>query len=258
VAKIVDLSKLIYDNPNDPFFMRVKIDNRAHKKSHALIRFFLKLPKRLFGETFFGWADDTITQMGVHSTTHIDAPYHYSPTTEGGVRSKTIDEMPLEWGYGDGIVLDFSAKDELDPITLQDITSKVAESGVTIKEGTIVLIRTDRDKYIGTKEYPERGTGMSGEATRWLIEQGVRVMGIDQWGWDLPLNHQVKLAKEQNSPEIFWEGHRVGAELEYFHMEQLVNLSALPSDGFKVAVFPLKIKGASAAPARVVAIFDDE
>ena len=39
-------------------------------------------------------------------------------------------------------------------------------------------------------------------------------------------------------------------------MEQLVNLDALPYQGFKVAVFPLKIVGASEAPARVVAIFE--
>ena len=39
-------------------------------------------------------------------------------------------------------------------------------------------------------------------------------------------------------------------------MEQLVNLDKLPYEGFKVAVFPLKIVGASAAPARVVAIFE--
>ncbi len=56
--------------------------------------------------------------------------------------------------------------------------------------------------------------------------------------------------------QIFWEGHRVGQQKEYLHMEQLVNLDALPLSGFKIAVFPLKIKGASAAPARVVAIFD--
>ena len=48
----------------------------------------------------------------------------------------------------------------------------------------------------------------------------------------------------------------IGAEKEYYHMEQLVNLDSLPLKGFKVAVFPLKIVGASAAPARVVAIFE--
>lgn len=256
MTKIIDLSKLIYDNPDDPFFMRTKITHRPHKKSHLLIRLFLKLPKRLFGKNFYGWADDTITQMGVHSTTHIDAPFHYAPTVNGK-SAKTIDQMPLEWGYGDGIVLDFTHKADFDPITLNDVKQVLNESDLTIEPRNIVLIKTGRDKFIGTKEYPERGTGMSGEATRWLIEQGIKVMGIDQWGWDLPLRYQAKLAREKGSTELFWEGHRVGAELEYFHMEQLVNLDQLPPSGFKVAVFPLKIKGASAAPARVVAILEE-
>ncbi len=255
MATIIDLSKQIYDNPQDPFYMRVKINHRAHKESHKLIRFVLGLPKRLFGKNFFGWADDTITQMGVHATTHIDAPYHYAPVVDGKP-AKTIDQMPLEWGYGDGVVLDLSHKADNDMITLLDLQRAVKESSAKISDGTIVLIRTDRDKYVGTKEYPDRGTGMSGEATRWLIEQGVKVMGIDQWGWDLPLRYQAKLAKTKNSDQLFWEGHRVGAELEYFHMEQLVNLSKLPTEGFKVAVFPLSIRGASAAPARVVAIME--
>ena len=53
---------------------------------------------------------------------------------------------------------------------------------------------------------------------------------------------------------MFWEAHRVGQRRPYWHMEQLTNLGALPPHGFEVAVFPLKIVGASAAPARVVAL----
>jgi kynurenine formamidase len=41
-------------------------------------------------------------------------------------------------------------------------------------------------------------------------------------------------------------------------MEQLVNLDALPYSGFDIAVFPLKIVGASAAPARVVAMMHEK
>ena len=81
-------------------------------------------------------------------------------------------------------------------------------------------------------------------------------MGIDSWGWDLPLTHQIKKAKENNDRHAFWKAHLVGQQKEYCHMEQLVNLDALPYSGFKVAVFPLKIIGASAAPARVVAMLD--
>lgn len=96
---------------------------------------------------------------------------------------------------------------------------------------------------------------MSAEATSWLIDQGVSVMGIDSWGGDVPLSFQIKRAKETKSSEIFWQAHLVGQNKEYLHMEQLVNLDALPYKGFKIAVLPLKIVGASAAPARVVAIF---
>jgi len=72
----------------------------------------------------------------------------------------------------------------------------------------------------------------------------------------VPLEHLLKKAKETKDKELFWEAHLVGIHKEYCHMEQLVNLDALPYTGFKIAVFPLKIVGASAAPARVVALFD--
>jgi hypothetical protein len=58
------------------------------------------------------------------------------------------------------------------------------------------------------------------------------------------------------SKELFWEAHLVGKDKEYYHMEQLVNLGALPYSGFKIAAFQLKIVGASAAPARVVAVME--
>ena len=93
---------------------------------------------------------------------------------------------------------------------------------------------------MGTKAFFKQGTGMSAAATTWLIDQGVRVMGIDQWGWDLPLPYLIKKAKESNDPDLFWEAHLVGVEKEYCHMEQLTNLDALPLTGFKVAAIPLK------------------
>ena len=98
---------------------------------------------------------------------------------------------------------------------------------------------------------------MSPEATEWLIDKGIRVMGIDAWGWDLPLPYMLKKAKKDKNPGYFWGAHLVGQRKEYWHMEQLVNLDALPLSGFKIAVFPLKIVGASAAPARIVAFLDE-
>lgn len=255
MPKIIDLSKTIRYYREDPWFMKVKIKHKPHRKARILIR-ALGLPFKLFPKGFVGWADDTIQKMGVHSTTHIDAPWHYSPTV-GGKPAKTIDQIPLEWCYGDGIVIDMTHKADFDPITVEDIEADLAKSGATIQAGNIVLIRTGRDQWMGTKDFPHKGTGMSPEATRWLIEQGVKVMGIDQWGWDLPLKYQIREAKRTKNNALFWQAHLVGKDLEYCHMEQLTNLQSLPPFGFKVAVFPLKIEGASAAPARVVAILEE-
>ncbi len=252
--KIIDLSKPIQYNKSDPWFMKVKIKHKSHKKAKWLIR-ILGLPFRLFPKNFEGWADDTIEKMGVHSTTHIDAPWHYSATVDGK-KAKTIDEMPLDLCYAPGLVIDMTHKADFEAITVKDISDFLQQNTLTIQPGMIVLIRTGRDIYNGTKDFHKRGTGMSAQATEWLIDQGIKVMGIDSWGWDLPLPHMLQKAKESNNPELFWEAHLVGQRKEYYHMEQLVNLGTLPYTGFKVAVFPLKIVGASAAPARIVAIFE--
>ncbi len=254
--KIIDLSKSIQYNSGDPGFMKVKIKHKPHKKAKWLLRLF-GLPFKLFPKDWSGWADDTILKMGVHSTTHIDAPWHYSPTCEGKP-AKTIDEIPLDWCYGPGIVIDMCRKADFEGITSQDLRDYLDNHNLSLQPGMIVLIMTGRDKYMGTKKFFTHGTGMTAEATHWLIDQGIKVMGIDQWGWDLPLPHLIKKAKETNDSELFWEAHLVGRDREYLHMEQLTNLKSLPMSGFKIAVFPLKIVGASAAPARVVAFIDEQ
>ncbi len=253
--KIIDLSKTVQYDKKDPWFMRIKLVNYPHKKSLFIIKRFLKLPSSLFPKNFQGWADDKIKNMGVHATTHIDAPWHYGPEVEGK-KAKTIDEVPLDWLYGNGVVIDMSHKADFEEITLEDVKADLNKSGATIEQGNIVLIKTGRDQLKGN-DYVDKGIGMSREATEWIIDQGVKVMGIDQWGFDLPLRYLVKKAKETNNPELFWQAHLVGIDKEYLHMEQLTNLGALPSHGFKVAVFPLKLKGASAAPARVVAMIEE-
>jgi kynurenine formamidase len=79
-------------------------------------------------------------------------------------------------------------------------------------------------------------------------------MGIDAWSWDRPLWMQAEEAKQKNEPGIFWAAHQ--ADLAYSQIERLANLGELPATGFTVACFPLRLVGASAAPARVVAILD--
>ncbi len=250
--KIIDLSKPIRFNRGDPLFMQVRIKQKSRASAKLLV-WLLGLPRRLFPADFVGWADETITRMGVHATTHIDAPWHYGPLS-AGAPAATIDAIPLEKCIGPGVVLDLTHKKDDDPITIDDLKAALAKTGAELNDKTIVLIRTGRDALMGTKAFWKRGTGMTAASTEWLLDQGPTVMGIDQWGWDLPFQTQIARAKATRNSNLFWEAHRVGQRRTYWHMEQLTNLGALPPKGFEVMVFPLKIEGASAAPARVVAV----
>ena len=100
------------------------------------------------------------------------------------------------------------------------------------------------------------GIGMGREATLYLTERGVRVAGIDAWGWDAPFHHMARAWERTHDPSIIWEGHFAGIEIPYCHMEKLQNLEQLPNNGFIVACFPCKIKGASGAWTRAVAMME--
>ena len=100
------------------------------------------------------------------------------------------------------------------------------------------------------------GIGMGREATLYLTSKGVRVTGIDAWGWEAPLLHMGRKFAETGDPSIIWEGHYAGIDTPYCHMEKLYNLEKLPASGFVVSCFPFKIKSASAGWTRAVALFD--
>ncbi len=142
-------------------------------------------------------------------------------------------------------------------IAVDDVKKALVDINYTIKPMDIVLIQTGNDRMLGTPEYFTRGAGMSAPATRWILDQGVKVTGIDSWGWDVALPTLARQAKETGRSDLFWEAHFVGVDKEYCHIERLTNLDKLPPFGFKVCCFPLKVRGGSAGPARVVAILED-
>jgi kynurenine formamidase len=137
-----------------------------------------------------------------------------------------------------------------------DVQAALQRITYTIRPRDIVLIQTGSDRWLGTPEYFTRGCGMSAEATRWILEQGVKVTGVDAWSWDGPLQPAAHRAKRTGQRDVFWAGHFVGCEQEYCHLERLANLDQLPPTGLTVCCFPLKVAGGSAGPARVVAILD--
>jgi len=146
-------------------------------------------------------------------------------------------------------VIDATDREDGEVLSAEDVQARLPRA---LGELDIVLVRSGRDEFYGELDYMGRGPGVSAEATRWLFDQGVRVMGIDAWGWDAPLYMQAERARESGEPGVFWAAHQV--DLPYSQIERLCNLGALPPQGFQVACFPLRIEGASAAPARVVGI----
>jgi len=203
-----------------------------------------------------GWSNDTVT-LSAHSGTHVDAPWHYAPVSEGK-RARTIDEMPLEWFYHDGVVLDMRHKPQGSGVSVDDLKEALGKVGYKIKPWDIILIQTGADKLWGKQEYFNAGCGMTRESTLWLIEQGVRVMGTDAWGWDRPFWAIREEFSRTGDKRVIWSGHYVGIEREYCHIEKLANLDKIPKPfGFKVACFPIKLKGGSAGWSRVVAIVED-
>jgi kynurenine formamidase len=254
VQRIVDLSApIVASPPETPEALRTEIELRDHTRGAKDIEALLGVPPHLLrdGE---GWAVEEFTRLGTHNTTHVDAPWHYNSTIQGQ-RAQTIDELPLEWFFGPGVVLDFTAKEDGDAVTPQELASALKAAGHELGERDIVLVRTGRDEFLEAPDYMIRGPGVTAEATHWLFDRGVRVMGIDAWGWDAPLNRQAEQAKERDESGIFWAAHQ--ADLPYCQIERLAGLDALPPTGFDVACFPLKVVGGSAGPARVVAILRD-
>jgi kynurenine formamidase len=252
--RFVDLTAPITQSPPEtPDVLRTDIEYQDHAEGARQIEALLGVPARLLrdGE---GWATETFTHFGTHNSTHVDAPWHYNSRIEGEP-AETIDQLPLEWFFSDGVVLDMTAKGDGEAVDVADLEAELERIGHELRELDIVLVRTGRDAQYGEPGYMALGPGVTVAATRWLWERGVRVMGIDAWGWDAPLHMQAQQAMERDEPGVFWAAHQ--ADLPYSQIERLVNLAELPATGFKVACFPLRISGGSAAPARVVAILPD-
>ena len=251
--KLIDLSVMIESGlPSDPPFMIPEIEYWDHERgADNMVTFFpgstkADLPQGL------GWSIEFL-KLTTHSGTHLDAPWHYHPTA-GGEAAKGIDAVPLEWCFADGVVVDFSDKPDGYLVSGADMAAAFAKIDYVLKPMDIVLVRSGAAPFWGTVEYLVKGCGMGRDATLWLLKQGVKVVGTDAWSWDRPLPFIAEDFAQHHDASVIWEGHFAGIEKEYCHMEKMANLDQLPSFGFKVACFPIKIKGASAGWTRPVAI----
>jgi len=189
-----------------------------------------------------------------HGGTHMDAPVHF------GRGRRSAEAVPLDRLVGPGVVVDVREACTRDPdhrVGAAAFERFEAEHG-RIPEGTIVLVRTgfgrhwpDRERYLGTdRRGPEAVAelhfpGLHPEAARWLVARKVAAVGIDTASIDPGQSRAFR-------------SHRILAAAEMPAFENVARLESLPARGFSVIALPMKIRGGTGAPLRIVAVLQEE
>ncbi len=185
-----------------------------------------------------------------HGGTHMDAPIHFYEKGHGA------SEVPLERLIGPASVIDVSARALKNPdyqIRVRDITQWEAKHG-RLPDNTLLLFYTgfaqfwpDKEKYMGTQERGGKAVpklhfpGIHPRAAQWLVDnRNIALVGLDTPSLDYGQSRQ-------------FETHQILSAENMPGLENLANLDKLPPTGSTVFALPMKIKGGSGAPARVIA-----
>ena len=166
--------------------------------------------------------------MSTHVGTHIEFPYHHR---KDGMCAAAY---PLDRLIGDAVVLDFSSKGKDEEITLEEIR----RAGGAIRQGDIVLIRTDMHKLWKTPRGHDRPV-LAIEAAQYLADLGIDAIGTDATGLevrgrdDQPV-HQILFAKD------------------IAVIESMTNLDQLTKQRFTIYILPLRVRGMDSCPVRII------
>jgi kynurenine formamidase len=256
--RLLDLSVLLQNGiPSDPPPLLPEIEYSDHDQGVPVFQLLYPGLQRADLPEGKAGAAETV-RCTTHSGTHMDAPWHYHPTQDGGRPALTIDEIPLDWCFQSGVKLDFRHFPAGYVVTAADIEAELTRIGHRLRPLDIVLVNTAAGARYGHADYVDSGCGMGREATLYLTRRGVRVCGTDGWSWDPPTRLTAHRFSQTGNAALIWEGHKAGMEIGYCHMEKLANLDQLPAKGFMVVCFPAKIHRASAGWTRAVAIIDDD
>ena len=183
-----------------------------------------------------------------HLGTHLDAPIHF------GENGWANADIPIERLFAHGVVIDITSKSNASAdvtLSVDDIEAWEQRNN-TLQEGSIVIVRTgwasgwpDWETYYGSSTPTDVATlhfpGISPEAAQALVNRGIFGVGIDTASID-PGNSST------------FEAHQILAAANVFNLENLTNVDGLPEAGFDIIALPIKIKGGTGGPARVVAI----
>ena len=170
-------------------------------------------------------------RMATHAATHVDAPWHF--VADG----KTIDQIPLEQLAGTGVVVPVSRGGGAE-IPVGDL------EGWGIRSGDIVFLHTGWSDKFESPEYNDHPY-LSDDAARWLVERRVKMLGLDCITVDMPTGVRP--------PGFAFPVHHILLESDVLIVENLANMEVIAGERVQVYAFALKIRGADAAQARVVA-----
>jgi len=170
--------------------------------------------------------------MVSHLGTHIEAPYHI--LKEGA----DLAGLSLDRLCGVAVVLDLRDVPAGSAITVQEMRTAAEKAG-GVRAGDIVLCNLGYARHYGTEEY-ERAPYFETESILWLANAGMKLMGVDASGVEVPGS-----TEHVNHHALFERGIPV--------IENLANLDALTQSRVQLYAFPIAVKGLESFPLRVVA-----
>lgn len=261
--KIIDLSVPIESNINEP--LGIKHDYLDHKNGARhfsnLVNKKMKLTdnekwnENVFPENEFLTRD--IITMSTHTGTHIDAPIHYGSLCEG-MRAKTVSELPLEWFINEGVKLDFSDYEPPYTITKEMIKDYIENFELKIRPFNIILIETGCSKFWNTERYRDFDVNLSLNALNYLLDQGIKVIGIDTFGFDESFQTMISKFNKTKDNKYLWPNHFFGRQREYIQIERLNNLDLLPKKDFIFNGAPLNIINGEASWIRAIGMIQTQ
>ena len=181
-------------------------------------------------------------RLGSHTGTHIDAPYHF---LSGG---STIDAIPIERFLGVGVVVDASAKQDLEPIGEPELSPAAGR----VQRGDFVLLRTGWDRFFGTQRY-FRHPYLSAGGARFLLGLGAALVGIDAMSVDPSAADAAGTGPgAKPEEETAYPAHDILLGNDVLIVENLCRLDRIPQPRGMFSFLPLKLRGSDGSPVRAV------
>jgi kynurenine formamidase len=186
-----------------------------------------------------------------HTGTHFDAPVHWVSGKD--VPNGSVDTIAPDNFVRPACVMDFSrevAENEDFILTADHIKAWEDEHG-DIDAGHWVLFRTDWSKrsyaeYLNMRDDGPHSPGPDADAVRYMVERrDVAGFGVETIGTD---------AGQAGGFDPAYPAHTILHGAGKFGLQCLRNLDQLPPKGALIIAAPLKIKGGSGSPLRVLAL----